>query len=353
MVFDSTGVVTLSIFALNECGSNTGTRNFTVRDVPTLVASIDTILCPGQTVTLTSTTNGTGQTWFQTGVNVGTNPSLFVTPSGTPPDTFIVVASNTYNCKSRDTVLVDVFPPMVLTPSSTDATCNGLANGSVAVLVNGGTTPFIYAWNTNPPANTPIVSNLPSGNYTVIVTDSGGCTANTTAFVSEPPLINLTINAINTSFTGQDGQATVIINGGTPPYTIEWSTNPVQTGITATGLAVGTYTVTVTDTNGCQTTATFQIDYMENGVYIPNAFSPNGDGINDFLTIFGANIDQIIMQVYNRWGQLIFTTDNVNKPWDGKFNGIEQEVAVYVWTVSATFLDGKSKDLKGNATLLR
>jgi gliding motility-associated-like protein len=86
---------------------------------------------------------------------------------------------------------------------------------------------------------------------------------------------------------------------------------------------------------------------------VPNAFSPDGDGTNDVLYVYGLGIEELNFKIFNRWGQLIFETNDRNKGWDGTYKGVPQEMEVYVYVVSATFLTGSSKSIKGNVTLVR
>jgi gliding motility-associated-like protein len=88
-------------------------------------------------------------------------------------------------------------------------------------------------------------------------------------------------------------------------------------------------------------------------VDVPNAFSPNGDGANDILYVKGQDVKTVNFKLFNRWGELVFETNDINKGWNGIYKGEEQEMEVYVWTLSATFSDGKAAVRSGNVTLLR
>ncbi|MEY4876329.1 MAG: hypothetical protein RL708_1478 [Bacteroidota bacterium] len=92
---------------------------------------------------------------------------------------------------------------------------------------------------------------------------------------------------------------------------------------------------------------------VETSIGVPNAFSPDGDGQNDFFKVYGYAIDQFDFRVFNRWGQLVFQTTNRHEGWDGTFNGKQQEMDVYAWTLNVTFLTGEKRRLKGNVTLVR
>ena len=91
----------------------------------------------------------------------------------------------------------------------------------------------------------------------------------------------------------------------------------------------------------------------ENYLYIPNAFSPNGDGNNDFLFVRGKNIDQLSFTVYDRWGQRVFETHSIDEGWDGMYNGERMENAVFAYYLTLTYMDGKTAMKKGNISLVR
>ncbi|MFI5135726.1 MAG: gliding motility-associated C-terminal domain-containing protein, partial [Chitinophagales bacterium] len=132
-----------------------------------------------------------------------------------------------------------------------------------------------------------------------------------------------------------------------------WSTNPEQDSQTAVNLAPGTYTVTVTDSAGCKISDTVSIYEVPNVFAVPNAFTPNGDGLNDVFIPVQTNIATFEMSIFNRWGQLIYYTADQTKGWDGKYQGRQEEIGAYVYQINATFLDGSAVEKKGNVTLLR
>ena len=86
---------------------------------------------------------------------------------------------------------------------------------------------------------------------------------------------------------------------------------------------------------------------------VPYEFSANGDGENDVLYVKGQDVKNMDFKVFNRWGELVFETNDINKGWDGVYKGVAQEMEVYVWTLSVTFGNGKAATKKGNVTLLR
>ena len=166
-------------------------------------------------------------------------------------------ASTTANTTiTQPTALTNIIASTV-----NDVSCYGANNGSVRVTnPAGGTPPYTYYWNTNPVQVTQTATNLIAGTYTVVVTDANGCNASSSATVSQPaqPLSNITGQTIkNVTCNGNANGIMTVTNpiGGTPPYSYTWYTSPVQTTQTAINVPAGTYSVKVTDANGCSATS--------------------------------------------------------------------------------------------------
>ena len=131
-------------------------------------------------------------------------------------------------------------------------TCNGLMDGEAVAYPAGGTAPYAYDWSTSPAQSTKIATNLGGGTYTVTILDAKGCSATRSVTIADPAAVTVTGTVKNAScFGSKNGSINALVKGGTTPYTYSWSTTPTQTGKTATGLAAGIYSLTVTDKNGC------------------------------------------------------------------------------------------------------
>ncbi|WP_300666926.1 T9SS type A sorting domain-containing protein [Fluviicola sp.] len=253
------GTYTVTVTDANTCQT---TRTFTINQPTVLDASTGggktDVSCNGgangsATVTPTGGTPGYTYSWAPTG-------GTAATASGLAAGTYTVTVTDANTCQTQRTFTVD--EPTVLDVSSgstTSVSCHNGANGSATVAPTGGTPSYTYSWA--PTGGTAATaSGLAAGTYTVTVTDANGCQGNQTFIVSEPDTLALTISAqTNLTCNGDtDGSATISVTGGTPSYTYSWAPSG-GTAATATGLAAGTYTVTVTDANNCDETQTVMI----------------------------------------------------------------------------------------------
>lgn len=143
--------------------------------------------------------------------------------------------------------------------------CNGSATGSAQVNISGGAPPYTYLWNTMPSQTSALANQLSAGTFQVTVTDANGCTVTATAVISEPaPLVAIS-NSTNNYCGVITALASVSVTGGTMPYFYQWSTQPVHTTNTATGLTAGSYSCTVTDVNGCSVIKNYVITDLNAG----------------------------------------------------------------------------------------
>jgi gliding motility-associated-like protein len=194
-------------------------------------------------------------------VSGGTAPYIYSwTPSGgTSPGatgliagTYTVTVTDSKGCTITGTTIITQPSPLVATTSVVNETCNYLNNGSATGNVSGGTAPYTYLWQPGG-ATTQTISGLASGTYTLTATDSKGCSVLAFATITEPQVLLVSlINQTNVScFAGSDGSVTASATGGTTAYSYSWSPGGATTAV-LTGAAAGTYSVTVTDANGCQ-----------------------------------------------------------------------------------------------------
>lgn len=185
------------------------------------------------------------------------NPSHSYSIAGNYTVTLITTSSR--GCK--DTIKLQINVPALVQASNPQInlpTCNNDSDGSVAIIVSGGNAPYYLQWNDPSNQQTALIDSLPAGTYTVIITDAAGC-KDTSSYniLNPPPLVFDTI----TSYAYCKGQcigtaAAINVNGGIPGYSYLWSDNNQQTSASATGLCPGSYSITITDANGCSKTLT-------------------------------------------------------------------------------------------------
>lgn len=168
---------------------------------------------------------------------------------------YTVTATDENGCISSEDVTITSPSDLSVSANSTDVTCNDFSDGKAFATISGGNGNISYTWNGN--AGSANLNNIPAGTYTVVVSDGSGCTASATTTISEPSAISITVSGVDAN-SGNNGSATVIATGGTPPYTYNWS-NGGNTA-TITGLLPGTYEVNVSDANDCQVGETITIN---------------------------------------------------------------------------------------------
>ncbi len=263
VVYNAAGTYAVSLTASNANGSNTSTQNsfITVYAKPTLSAVSASVLCYGgssgsATVTATGGTPNYTYSWS----GGGTLSSISNKPAGS----YTVTVADAHQCSSTSSVnITQPLAALLATGSSTDAAC-GQANGSVTVTAAGGAGNYTYHWNTN--ATTQTVSSVSPASYTVTVTDANACTATASATVSSATSnFAVTIDAHNASCSQNNGSAAALPNNPTG-VTYHWSNNSSAGSIT--GLAVGTYSVTVTNPTGCTASASANITNVASNISV-------------------------------------------------------------------------------------
>ena len=237
--------------------------------------------------------------------------------SGLPDGMYTVTITDSMNCISTENILIDK-DTLILFAFQSDVTCYGYNNGQISTNITVGNPPYAYQWNTGATANS--LFSLSQGAYSVTVTDSSGCTAQYNTTINEPEEIitSITTTPDDTSTGFGDGSATVNVYGGTPPYSVSWDDAFQQNTVTAINLQYGTYTVTVTDYNGCQVTDTANIYVLsaeELSLYSKIKMYPNLTRSFVNLEISLEKVSNIDISMYDLAGKLVLYDQliNVNK----------------------------------------
>lgn len=178
------------------------------------------------------------------------------TATGLQSGTYQITVSDFNGCSASGIVSISEPPSYFQSSSFTSVSCFGGTDGTATVTVNGSTPPYTYSWNTTPIQTTLTATGLSAGTWQMTVQDLNNCPYTIPVVVSQAPQMGFTLTYVPVSCIGNsDGSATVTVTGGTPGFSYQWSTAPVQTTQTATGLSIQTYNVTVTDGNGCIATS--------------------------------------------------------------------------------------------------
>lgn len=244
------GAYTVTVTDANSCSS---TSNVTLTQPSAILSGS---LTPSA-VSCNAGNNGS----ITSSINGGTSPYTYLWNtgqataglSGLTAGTYTVTVTDNHGCTIvLNTTITQPAAPLAATAVTTDILCHGNSTGAINLSVSGGTTAYSYLWSNN--ATTQDISSLPAGFYVVTVTDSKGCTTNYSANLTEPtaPLSATTSKTDILCRNDLSGSITTNVNGGTSPYTYLWSNAATTSGIS--GVAAGTYTVTITDAHNCKVT---------------------------------------------------------------------------------------------------
>ena len=342
------------IFRHPDAGTTSFKLYATTGDCKTLIDSITITIYPGNhdlpnnlTICNDSFRLQPGN-WFESyRWQDGTTDSFYIVNR---PGTYIVELTDACGTLIRDT---SIFMSKVSGKHYTKSMCTG--DSSILEAPSGLTG---YRWS--PDVNLyhisdSIVKSFTTTNttYYLSATTQEGCVyADTnTVVVKTAPYLNL----------GRDASIcfgnTIKLTGGVGFVKYLWNTGDLTPDYQVS--SPGTYSLTAEDQNGCFAKDSITVTFNEcpianNSINVPSAFSPNNDGINDvFKPVIGGDIVSYEFAVYNRWGQLIFKSNQLGKGWDGNFNGIPQIVDTYIWTCSYKFRNNSKKFERGPVTLIR
>jgi subtilisin family serine protease len=216
---------------------------------------------------------------------------------------YTVIIMDANNCTLNHNVVISAPAAITATALTTDATCNGFTDGTASLTINGGTPAYSEDWGgLNPNA-------LAAGVHNVTITDANGCTSSESVTINEPTALVVT-GSVTDETTGNDGAVDITVSGGSAGYTYDWGTNGTSEDLT--GLAAGTYTVTVTDANGCFTTESYVVNGVtgiadENGIVFNVFPNPVVSELN--ITLQG----EYIFSITNDLGQKLMNGSGQNE----------------------------------------
>ncbi len=294
-------------------------------------------------------------TYFLNGVAQGTDTFYkFLAPGD-----YTIEVFDSIGCKStgKYNIPEPTIRPYIYIDSLQNEFCIGDKKGFISWYAQSPYPPYMYSFDGVGIGAINFANNLGNGSYQIFVTDSRGCVADTTiAILSDHEVeAEVATYAATCLGSGTDGAAKAIVLKGDSPFDFTWSVSPIKTD-SISDVKYGKYILYVSDINDCKDTVQFEIAYDPCCTFfLPNAFSPNGDGQNDDLKMFttGQITFEKIM-IFNRWGQKVFETKDVNTFWDGNYLNEKCEIGTYFFR--ATYkcsINPEREVLQGDITLIR
>ncbi len=340
--------------------SLTDTSSININPLPVAEAGKDTTICPNTSVQIGSASvAGLTYKWFPV---YTLNNAYIANPVASPTapvSEYVVTATNSATgCTSQDSVQITMLSPLTASAGDNATICRYDSVQIGAGLIKGE----MYSWtpatglsstnSPNPKASPPVTTT-----YTLSVTDTLGC-----ASINDE--VTITVHQLPLAEAGKQDTITVgssvqlLATGGvqylwSPPTGL--NNNAIQNPLASPDTTT-TYIVTVTDVYGCINTDTMKVVVynISNPFWIPTSFTPNGDGHNDILYVRGQVFTTFQFGVYDRNGQLMFFTENINQGWDGRNKSGElMPPGAYAYLIKGITSDGKSVDATGLVNLVR
>jgi gliding motility-associated-like protein len=320
----STGVYILNVTEAGCTGSDSVSVTVVpVPPVPTISLDGNITICPGEIVVLISS-SASGNQWLKDGVDIlgETNNSLTVdAPGAYSVSTSAINANNCSAVSTEVTISMKPLSPLAIDSQGDTLLCGGQDDSIVLTASSGFTT---YIWNGVYSTTEQATVNGP-GTYAVTGINSFGCA--TTDSITITQTIGFTIALVspvyfddyNISIKGEsDGSINLTVNDGVEPFTYSWSNSSTNQDLV--NVPAGKYVVVVMDINGCMVTDSITLKEPDD-IKLPNGFTPNGDGYNDFYVIKGIQgYTNNKVQIFNRWGSLVYSKNAYLNDWSGVSN---------------------------------
>jgi gliding motility-associated-like protein len=355
--YGANGTYTAIVIAnyANGC-ADTGSAQVVVYEIPSVSSSITDASCFGGNDGVIQLTPVAGQQPFAYNWASGQSTA---TISGLTKGQYDVVFTDAHTCTATGTYQVNEPTQLLIDTATTPITCFAYTDGTITVTASAGTPGYFYSWSNG--ASSSVVGSLGSGSYSVTCSDSKGCSVSTSFTLADPPLYAVVADTVATVDLGETVTLTADALNGNP---VSWNWSPSNFLTCATCQTTDAnlyynyvYTVETVDDKGCKASATVRVTVTPKyDVFIPNAFTPNGDGANDFFEVYGNKQawKQFEVNVFDRIGEKVFESNDMNFKWDGTYKGRLMNPTVLVYVIKVVYLDNfTDKVYKGSLTLLR
>jgi len=252
-----------------------------------------------------------------------------------------------------------------------DPVCPGAADGSLRISVQGDTGPYLYALGSGAFQSDSLFSSLDAGAYELRVQDIKGCIESRTVALDAPEPFDLSVTPAETRIAAGESIQLTLSTSLDSPASIRWT--PAASldcdscrVVTAAPVETTAYSVRIMDENGCALSAEALVEVMpadtlgSRSLFVPNAFSPNGDGVNDRLEVFtGKEIVEVrAFRIFSRWGSLVhersaFLPGDSRAAWDGTVSGRAADASTYIWTCKVVYKNTETRQESGSVLLIR
>lgn len=269
---------------------------------------------------------------------------------------YFVTFSDANNCSDTLSAIITQPDSLSLYVALDSISCFGRNDGKLRAFVTGGTPQYSYVWSNG--INISENKNLSEGNYQLTVTDANLCELIRNILLPNPARFNVQLKEIDTIQLGES----ITLQ---PTYNYSNITNWQWTPATALNCIDCenpvanpyndiVYTVYATTEKGCYDSAFTEIIVEHTPVvYVPNLFTPNGDGLNDVAMVYANNVRDLNFLIFNRWGEKVYEGHNITEGWNGIYANKLQNPETYVYVVTITFLDNKTVTKTGSVTLVK
>ncbi|HYV92084.1 MAG TPA: gliding motility-associated C-terminal domain-containing protein [Chitinophagales bacterium] len=310
----------------------------TLSSPPVIDLGTDSIFCNTVSLFLDAGSGFSNYLWQNGSVNETFAVNL--------PGIYTVTVKDSSGCSSSDSIVIILDIPTVNLGNDTVVCKN------IVITLNSGNNFVSCLWNTG--SLSPSVAVSPPGFYSVIATDSLGCTATDTMRLDTIEAKQLFLSG-DTTLCREDPLTLNAWDGYSKYIWLFQNGTIVSQSQTCLVSESGNYSVVAQDEEGCLFTGDMTVFLLDcYGLYVPDAFTPNHDGLNDGLKIIEqGNFQLNKFEIFDRWGEMVFATSDINAGWDGTYKGLDSEVGVYVYWIEATNESLKVFHLKGNITLIR
>lgn len=278
---------------------------------------------------------------------------------------YTVRVTDDFGCITFKSAFINEPTALSISDSVKNVHCFGEGNGQITIAASGATPAYTFSLSNQSVNTTGNFNSLAAGSYAYTVTDANGCTDTASVVITEPQAVNININPNPASLNLGEALQLNATSNYDPATTYQWTPNIGLSCYTCPNPLVESYTsidytVIVTTTingNDCSAQTNLPVTVIPNyDIFIPNTFTPNGDGNNDLFRIFGnlQALKFVAITIYNRIGEKVFESNDLNFTWDGTYQGKPVQPGVFVYTLKVGFIDNYSEKIyKGSLTVLK